>query len=383
MIGLKPGLGAGAAVAAAVVLFAGPAAASGWTVVPVPPPGQPASLFGVSADSGSDAWAVGQTGSGFTTRPLADHWNGTSWQQVAVPGLGRTTVTLLAVSAASPTDAWALGRVVTYGNGYGAYHWDGAAWTPAHTPIGFQAVAVADIGPGNAWAAGSVSAGAGLYHWDGMSWTGQPFPRPGGTATVTGLGAIAANGGNDIWALGAYNTSTSCATACQQTFSLHFNGTSWNLVPMPPVDRSTDPNLDYVLTSAAAISPSDVWAAGYTRDATSLTPLRTLAEHWDGTAWSVVPAPSPGAAPALTGIAGSSPASVWAVGSDTPGGAPGPQTLTLFWNGTSWATVPSPHPGSTSTLNAVSTAPGTATVWAAGTIQPASSPPAPLVLRNG
>jgi hypothetical protein len=42
---------------------------------------------------------------------------------------------------------------------------------------------------------------------------------------VTGLGAIAANGGTDIWAVGAYATAASCATACQQTFALHFDGT--------------------------------------------------------------------------------------------------------------------------------------------------------------
>ena len=153
---------------------------------------------------------------------------------------------------------------------------------------------------------------------------------------------------------------------------------------MPPVDRGTDPNLEYVLTSAAVISPSDVWAAGYTRDASSLTPLHTLIEHWDGTRWSVVPAPSPGTATALTGITASSPANVWAVGSDTPAGAPGPQTLTLLWNGTSWATVPSPHPGSSSALTAVSATPGGGPIWAVGSDTPAgSSQSAPLALRNG
>jgi len=96
-----------------------------------------------------------------------------------------------------------------------------------------------------------------------------------------------------------------------------------------------------------------------------------------------VPAPSPGTAPALTGIAGSAASSVWAVGSDTPVGTSQPHTLTLFWNGTSWATVPSPSPGRSAVLGAVAAVPGTAPVWAAGTSQPASGPPGPLILRNG
>jgi hypothetical protein len=376
---LRFGCGAAAAVAAATVLAAGLAAASGWTVVPVPPAGQPAALAGVSADSSTDAWAVGWTGGGFRTSALADHWNGRSWQQAAIG----TREALTAVSAASPTDAWAVGRVLFYGNSSVAYHWDGSTWTQTATSLFHAGQGVADIGPGNAWAVGMH-----LQHWNGTTWTAQAFPdpaNPGQTTTWGALGAISAHGASDIWVTGAYNTSTTCATTCEQTFALHWNGTSWSLVPMPPVNRSTDPSLDYALTSAEAISPPDVWAAGFTYDSTSPgSPLSTLVEHWDRTRWSVVPAPSPGTASALTGITASSAGSVWAVGYDTPTGAPGPQTLTLFWNGTSWATGPSPHPGSSSTLGAVSAAPGTATTWAVGSNIPAgASQSAPLALRNG
>ena len=366
-----------AATVAAVVLAAGPsAAATGWKVVSVPGTG---SLSGISADSASDAWAVGTSGSGFTAKPLADHWNGKSWQQVA---LGATERTLTAVSAASPTDAWAVGTNTGYEAGRFAFawHWDGSTWTEAGPP-GNTRQGVADIGPGNAYAVGQV-----LAHWTGTGWSAQSFPNPAqpGQSTTTppggGLDAVSADGASDVWVVGSYSTATSCATTCEETFALHWDGSSWQLAPMPPVNRSTDPNLNYTLGSVDVIGPADVWAAGYTDDATAPfgSSVGTLTEHWDGTRWSVVPAPSPGPAAALTGIAGNSAASVWAVGDDTASGATAPQTLTMFWDGTSWAVVASPDPGGSGQLSSVSATPGAATFWAAGT-----GGRGPLVLRNG
>jgi hypothetical protein len=363
--------------ALAVVLAAGPAAASGWTVVPVPPAGQKATLYGVSADSGSDAWAVGGINA-VNGNPLAEHWNGTSWQQVTVPrNRNSGTIALTRVSAASRTDAWAVGEITSYGATALAWHWDGTAWTEIPSDFqsrGFQAAAgVADIGPGDAWAVGNY-----LRHWDGTRWTAQAYPdpaHPGQTTTFGALNAISADGAIDVWVVGTYFTSAGCGS-CEQTFSLHWNGTSWAGVPMVPVDRSTDPGNSHGFRSVDVISPSDVWAAGSSA-------AGTLTEHWDGTRWSIVPAPSSSSTAVLNGIDGSSPASVWAAGSYTPPGASQPQTLTLFWNGTSWATVPSPHPGSSSQLNSVTTTPGAATTWAAGGDTNTSGATTPLALKNG
>lgn len=46
------------------------------------------------------------------------------------------------------------------------------------------------------------------------------------------------------------------------------------------------------LNGAASVSANDVWAVGQT---TAATGFQTLAEHWDGTAWTVVPTPNPAA----------------------------------------------------------------------------------------
>lgn len=108
-----------------------------------------------------------------------------------------------------------------------------------------------------------------------------------------------------------------------------------------------------------------------------------LIEHWNGTAWRIVPSPSPGTGDSLTAVTTSNPANdVWAVGVTQPKGAAQGQTLTLNWNGTAWTTVASPDAGSPSVLNSVSTKPRAAIVWAVGESGTSGSFN-PLVLQHG
>ena len=87
-------IGIWAALPAAVVFAASPAlAATGWTIVSSPPTGQNAFLSGVSADSGSDAWAVGSENAeanGVGAKMVIDHWNGSAWSQVTAPAIAGT-----------------------------------------------------------------------------------------------------------------------------------------------------------------------------------------------------------------------------------------------------------------------------------------------------
>ena len=155
------------------------------------------------------------------------------------------------------------------------------------------------------------------------------------------------------------------ATHQNETFSEHFNGTAWSVVPMPLVS-SSNINAFYLFNGIQANSPTDVWAVGESSVVDSTT-SSNLIEHWNGTAWSIVPSPSPGTGDSLTGVTTSNAANdVWAVGVTQPTGATQGQTLTLNWNGTAWTTVASPDAGSRSVLNSVSTSPGAAIVWAVG-----------------
>ena len=383
-----------AAAGAALVLGAGSAlAAGGWTVVAAPPTGQNATLTSVATVSDSDAWAVGyHSGGAFTNvgaKALIDNWNGTAWAQVTVPATPGNTALLLGVSASSATDAWAVGRTQLNKSGFEplALHWNGTAWSvspgfaSALSPIsGASAEGVADISPSDAYAIGDSAATAvgSLAHWNGTAWSPVTLPLPANANSNTTLNAISADGPGDVWIVGTFLDS---ANEQNETFSEHFNGTTWTVVPMPPVTNSNI-NAFFQFNGIKANSPSDVWAVGDS-GIVDVPGSQTLIEHFTGTAWSIVPSPSPGSIAILGGVTTSNAANnVWAVGADTPAGTSGRQTLTLNWNGTAWHVVSSPNPSSIDGVGAVATNTGAAIVWAVGESGSAGSFN-PLVLQNG
>jgi hypothetical protein len=77
-------------------------------------------------------------------------------------------------------------------------------------------------------------------------------------------------------------------------------------------------------------------------------PFSTLVEHWDGHAWSVVPAADPGSSGnSFYGVLAQQGGDVWAVGQQN--GADGPdQPLIETWDGAQWNVVPSPRHGTKS-----------------------------------
>ena len=85
-----------------------------------------------------------------------------------------------------------------------------------------------------------------------------------------GLNATAAvaNNPNDVWAVGSsLNSSTNLLTPLAE----HFNGTSWSVVPTATLPSGTAGQLK----SVVAVASNNVWAVG---DNTG-----PLIEHWDGT----------------------------------------------------------------------------------------------------
>jgi hypothetical protein len=388
-------LGATAAVGTALVLAASPAlAATGWTIVTAPPTGVNASFTGVSSTSDSGAWAVGSENAelnGVGAKVLIDHWNGTAWSQVATPATPGNTASLAGVSASSTTDAWAIGRTQVNREDFAplALHWNGTAWSvspSAATALAGQIGAgVADISPADAYAIGGGlgSASTGLVaQWNGTTWTRLTVPQPSTDGLASNLDAIAADGPDNVWIVGTYTDEISSAFFQTETYALHWNGTAWSVVSMPLVG-SSNVNAFFHLNALQVNSPTDVWAVG-DQGIAGTTTGSTLIEHWNGTAWSVVPSPSPGSGADLTGVTTSNAADdVWAVGDATPAGGTVAQTLTLNWNGTSWVTVPSADAATgASVLTGVATTPGAAIVQAVG-LSGSSGAENPLAEQNG
>ncbi|HEX4702047.1 MAG TPA: alkaline phosphatase family protein [Pseudonocardiaceae bacterium] len=202
----------------------------------------------------------------------------------------------------------------------------------------------------------------------------EPLSTTGITATRSGwtvvssplygtgdnnLGAVAAGGQNDVWAVGSFLPDT--ATSNQDaTLSLadHFNGTNWQVVPTP----NTGTNFNTLFGVADA--GGRAWAAGVFLDGQSRD--RALMEAWNGTKWTVVDVPQPGSARDLFyGVSADSPTDVWAAGAQE--GADGKYaTLVEHFDGDRWTVVPSPDPGSTGNIFYAVTAVAPDDVYAVG-----------------
>src|SRR5438105_4684771 len=110
---------------AAFVVFLGSTAGSSGAPANASPPAplspNPSStenlLFGVSTVSPTDAWAVGDYVDDATGHrdTLILHWNGTAWSQIPSPNPSPGMNELFAVSADSATDAWAVGGFADLG----------------------------------------------------------------------------------------------------------------------------------------------------------------------------------------------------------------------------------------------------------------------------
>ena len=161
---------------------------------------------------------------------------------------------------------------------------------------------------------------------------------------------MAAVSAHDVWAVGDSNT-------LSKTLVEHWNGTSWSVV------KSPNPGSGGVLTSVAAVSASNVWAAGYYTNARSA--ILTLVEHWNGTNWQVVKSPNVGTHPSFWAITAVLTTDVWAVGSYGTS-TEFDVTLTEQWNGTQWSIVKSPSPGTFHTQLVGVAAVSAHDVWAVG-----------------
>src|SRR5205807_2376610 len=162
-------------------------------------------------------------------------------------------------------------------------------------------------------------------------WGVVPSPNLGTDSNL--LNGVAAVSSSDAWAVGYYGEYT-----VAQTLIEHWNGSAWIMFPSPNVDARTN-----VLNGVAAVSSSDAWAVGYYFSNAFV--YQTLIEHWDGSGWSAIPSPSVGIRDnVLYGVAVGSSSDVWAVGEYRDGSGEY-QTLIEHWNGSAWSVVPSPNVG--------------------------------------
>ncbi len=170
-----------------------------------------------------------------------------------------------------------------------------------------------------------------------------PIPEPGARS---GLDAIAMVGPGELWAVGAYQTANS-----DLTLTVRLQGWYRTVVPSP------NPSSGWAhLFGVSGRGRADVWAVGTYAPSNAgwpNLPFRTLAEHWNGDRWSVVPTPNRGSADVLFAVTVIAPGNAWAVGGYYNSKISfqnlqcehTAHTLIEHWNGRTWSVVPSPDPG--------------------------------------
>lgn len=307
---------------------------SSWQVVPSPNPAGSRynNLHGASATSASDVWAVGSDYVSKGTKypiiyPTIEHYDGNAWS-LAASAQPTQVGSLLGVAAVTPSDVWAVGsgRNSAGVSGSMIQHWDGTSWTEVSSPVtGATLTSVAAISPSDVWTVGYTATAGLAMHYDGTSWTVSSLPAPSGTWQ---LSSVSADSAGDVWAAGYVNGSG----GAQHPLVEHFDGSGWSVTQAPDLGSSYPANW---FTAILAISPSNVWAIG------GASPLNTtnvaLVEHFDGTSWTVQPAPANGANSAVGygGLATTGSGTLWAVGDRLPNGVTGAaawQTVTARYS---------------------------------------------------
>jgi hypothetical protein len=319
---------------------------SGWSTAPTPNVGTYANfLNGVAAVASNNVWAVGTYVHHFVVGPttydidqtLIEHWDGSTWSLQASPdqlGSGlEVSNDLTGITAIAANDVWAVGSY--FNPGIPArqplmLHYDGTSWSivtsPSFSPNDDELFTVTGTAANDVWAGGfQTGASAGsptqtlIEHWDGTAWTVSPSAN-GSAIGDNELFSMAALATNDVWAVGSQRPGV--ATGLRQTLAEHWNGTAWT------VANTSNAGLgDNALFGVNAIASGNVWATGFSRADTSNSFRQTLTEHWNGTTWTTVASPNSGSGNnVLYGLAALSASDLWAVGYSTAGS--GLQTLT-------------------------------------------------------
>ncbi len=314
--------------------------ATSWSEVSVPSsaPGTFNALEGVSCTSSTFCMATGQTGA--ANGSLIEMWNGTSWSVVANPPFIGGLV-LRSVSCVATSFCAAVG---TLGPGILIEQWNGTAWSVVVPPLGgplpptpSELQGVSCTTSTDCVAVGSVTSGAGtvplVEQWNGTSWTMTSVPNPGGS-TNSALRSVSCSGASFCAAVGDSVQGSTTVTLAEQ-----WNGSAWSIASSPNGSGASGAHNTLVGISCAGSSVCQ--AVGSFGDGVNAG--RTLVESWDGATWAVVPSPnvSPGEADQLSGVDCFSATTCSAVGQSVDPST-GFDPLELAWNGSTWSVVPNP-----------------------------------------
>jgi polyisoprenoid-binding protein YceI len=177
--------------------------------------------------------------------------------------------------------------------------------------------------------------------WSGGQWAIQPTPSPG-TGGIGQLTGISCLSATDCTAVGIISTQT----ASNSTLAEHWDGTSWTVVPSPDPAGTTVTDF----TGVSCASATSCTAVGVYDTSGNRPHELPLAEQWDGTSWTVTRLPLPAGITAGDLDGGvSCPSATYCIAVGiiaTPNQPSNTQPLAERWNGTKWTVQATPTPAS-------------------------------------
>ncbi|HEX9992393.1 MAG TPA: hypothetical protein VGB14_05645 [Acidimicrobiales bacterium] len=272
------------AMAAGALLAGGPAAATttvrpaadaacsaDWSVMPTDSPfGDLDISLAVDALTRSDAWSVGWAAVDGATRPLALHFDGTSWART--PIADPTEAVLTGVTMLAADDVFAVGYVdvgLSETKPY-AIHWNGTAWRRVGTPSTRMGTLldVASNAAGDVWAVGMVrdaQPAMMALRFDGTRFV--EVPTPAVSASFVALTGVDVADDGFAWAVG-YSTNSQVQ---YRPLSIHWDGTSWARQRVPDLGTEGSALEDVVITES-----NRVWAVGWRTSEAGTQPIALL-----------------------------------------------------------------------------------------------------------
>ncbi len=331
-----------------------PVTPSTWTLgnVPSPTATNDVQLSAVTCASSVFCVAVGNQATGSGTDTLIEQWDGTKWSIVTSPDpVGAGDSQLSGVSCAGPSFCVAVG-VSGPGNTLVdplVEQWNGSTWTVVNAvnPSGSPATELSAVSClSSTWCSAvgysedaSLNRHALAEAWNGATWSVVTAPEPTG-ATASQFNALSCTTASWCMAVGDYTNASSDTVSLGEVW----NGTAWSVVVTPNPGAGTSGQLNGVSCAGAGFCVGvGQWYNG--------TYFQAQLATWNGTTWTNVTAPEadPNNYNYLDGVACISATSCGAVGvvgdvTSVP--------VALTWNGSSWSIVSAPSPQSSTSAAA-------------------------------
>jgi hypothetical protein len=262
-----------------------------WTVMATPEPTDSGFdyIYGIGCADAASCFAVGDAWHGaLSYYPLSEYWDGSKWSIVAAPEpAGSEGAVLGGVACPAPGGCLAVGvNSTSTGFRHLTEQWNGTAWkvvSPSAEILGYLD-GLTCLSPDNCDAFGFTGSSrdeAIIEHWNGKTWSQVATPRPA-HASDSFLYNGWCTSPASCWTVGMYIVGADN----HYTLAEHWNGSSWSIVASPtPADTTYA-----VLNGVACSSPTECLAVGYSQISNRES---VLAERWNGARWSIVTSPAP------------------------------------------------------------------------------------------